>query len=104
MVVDPTKNGAALNRLVETSYVNREAILAILHLIFFSARVQRNLTNPEDYLTQETTGSQTDEECDGDHWSEASVRLANLEAKMDKMLDLFPEIAALKGSSKNHRR
>ena len=45
---------------------------------------------------RQTTGSQTDEECDGDHWSEASVRLANLEAKMDKFLDLFSEIATLK--------
>lgn len=45
---------------------------------------------------RQTTGSQTDEECDGDHWSEASVRLANLEAKMDKLLDLFSEIATLK--------
>ena len=33
-------------------------------------------------MLRQTTGSQTDEECDGDHWSEASVRLANLEAKM----------------------
>ena len=45
---------------------------------------------------RQTTGSQTDEECDGDHWSEASGRLANLEAKMDKLLDLFSEIATLK--------
>ena len=45
---------------------------------------------------RQTTGSQTDEECDGDHWSEASVRLANLETKMDKLLDLFSEIATLK--------
>ena len=29
-------------------------------------------------------------------WSEASVRLANLEAKMDKLLDLFSEIATLR--------
>ena len=45
---------------------------------------------------RQTTGSQTDEECDGNHWSEASVRLANLEAKMDKLLDLFSKIATLK--------
>ena len=45
---------------------------------------------------QQTTGSQTDEEYDGDHWSETSVRLANLEAKMGKLLDLFYEIATLK--------
>jgi len=32
----------------------------------------------------------------GDHCSEASVRLASLEAKMDKLLDLFSEIATLK--------
>ena len=47
-------------------------------------------------MLRQTTGSQTDEECDGDHWSEASVRLANLETKMDKLLDLFSEIATLK--------
>ena len=40
--------------------------------------------------------TKTDEECDGNHWSEASGRLANLEAKMDKLLDLFSEIATLK--------
>ena len=45
---------------------------------------------------RQTTGSQTDEECGGDHWSEASVRLANLEAKMDKLLDLFSKITTLK--------
>ena len=45
---------------------------------------------------RQTTGSQTDEECDGDHWSEVSIRLADLETKMDKLLDLFSEIATLK--------
>ena len=45
---------------------------------------------------RQTTVSQTDEERDGDHWSEASVRLTNLETKMDKLLDLFSEIATLK--------
>ena len=52
---------------------------------------------------RQTTGSQTDEECDGDHWSEASVRLANLETKMDKLLDLFSEIATLKDRLKTIR-
>ena len=53
---------------------------------------------------RQTTGSQMDEECNGHHWSEASGRLANLEAKKDKLLDLFSEIATLKDRLKNHRR
>ena len=40
---------------------------------------------------RQTTGSQKDEECDVDHWSEASVRLA-----INKLLDLFSEIANIK--------
>lgn len=51
-------------------------------------------TSPKRLL--QNTGSETDEECNGDHWSETSGRLANLEAKMYTMLDLFSEIATLK--------
>lgn len=45
---------------------------------------------------REETASQTDEEYDGDHCCGASGRLANLEAKMDKLLDLFTEITTMK--------
>jgi len=42
---------------------------------------------------RQTTGSQTDEDC---HCCDASTSISKLEAKIDKLLGLFSEIASLK--------
>ena len=45
---------------------------------------------------REDTGSQTDEDCVSGHCCDASASITKLEAKIDKLLDLFTEIASLK--------
>ena len=45
---------------------------------------------------RENTGSQTDEDCVSGHCCDASASITKLEAKIDKLLDLFTEIASLK--------
>ena len=45
---------------------------------------------------RQNTGSQTDEEHDSDHCCDTSAKITKLEAKIDKLLGLFTEIAALK--------
>ena len=45
---------------------------------------------------RQTTGSQTDEDCVTGHVCEASTSILKLEAKIDKLLGLFSEIASLK--------
>jgi len=41
-------------------------------------------------------GSQTDEDCVSGHCCDALACITKLEAKIDKVLDLFAEIASLK--------
>lgn len=45
---------------------------------------------------RQTTGSQTDEDCVTGHCCDASTSISKLEAKIDKLLGLFSEIASLK--------
>ena len=45
---------------------------------------------------RENTGSQTDEDCVSGHCCDASASIIKLEAKIDKLLDLFTEIASVK--------
>ena len=45
---------------------------------------------------REDTGYQTDEDCVSGHCCDASASITKLEAKIDKLLDLFTEIASLK--------
>ena len=45
---------------------------------------------------RENTGSQTNEDCVSGHCCDASASITKLEAKIDKLLDLFTEIASLK--------
>lgn len=45
---------------------------------------------------RENTGSQTDEDCVSGHYCDASASIIKLEAKIDKLLDLFTEIASVK--------
>ena len=45
---------------------------------------------------RENTGSQTDEDCVSGHCCDASTSITKLETKIDKLLDLFTEIASLK--------
>lgn len=45
---------------------------------------------------RENTGSQTDEDCVSGHCCDASASITKLEAKIDKLLDLFTEIASVK--------
>ena len=45
---------------------------------------------------RENTGSQTNEDCVSGHRCDASASITKLEAKIDKLLDLFTEIASLK--------
>ena len=45
---------------------------------------------------RESTGSQTDEDCVSGHCCDASASIIKLEAKIDKLLDLFTEIASVK--------
>ena len=45
---------------------------------------------------RENTGSQTDEDCVSGHCCDASASITKLEGKIDKLLDLFTEIASLK--------
>ena len=49
---------------------------------------------------KQRTGSQTDEDCVTGHCCDASTSISKLEAKIDKLLKLFSDIASLK----NHRR
>ena len=45
---------------------------------------------------RENTGSQTDEDCVSGYCCDASASIIKLEAKIDKLLDLFTEIASVK--------
>ena len=45
---------------------------------------------------RENTGSETDEDCVSGHCCDASASITKLEAKIDKLLDLFTKIASLK--------
>ena len=45
---------------------------------------------------KQTTGSQTDKDCVSGHCCDASTNISKLEAKIDKLLGLFSEIASLK--------
>ena len=60
------------------------------------ARSNQNKDKASSRKRQRENGSQTDEESDGRHCCEASAKLLEMNAKLDKLLTLFGEIESLK--------
>ena len=60
------------------------------------ARSNQNKDKASSRKRQRENGSQTDEELDGRHCCEASAKLLEMNAKLDKLLTLFGEIESLK--------
>ena len=60
------------------------------------ARSNQNKDKASSRKRQRENGSQTDKELDGRHCCEASAKLLEMNAKLDKLLTLFGEIESLK--------